>query len=173
MRKFMVIFLGILFSVVPAALHAQQQNAKVPEPAPHYYHLTFAVLELSEAGKSTNSRTYTTTISTSQNSFEKIRSGTRIPVRTNDKGEITYIDVGVDVDCRNAREVANQLALEITANISTLAPVDRNDGNPVVRQNGWTASVLVPIGKPTVILSSDNLESKGAMQIQLTAERID
>jgi hypothetical protein len=33
----------------------------------------------------------------------------------------------------------------------------------------WDAPVLIPIGKPTVVFSSDALESKGGMQLVVTA----
>jgi len=41
--------------------------------------------------------------------------------------------------------------------------------DPVIRQNSWQASVLIPIGKPTVVFSSDALDSKGGMHFVVTA----
>jgi hypothetical protein len=43
----------------------------------------------------------------------------------------------------------------------------------VIRQNSWQASVLIPVGKPTVVFSSDALENKGGMQVSMTATRLD
>jgi hypothetical protein len=37
----------------------------------------------------------------------------------------------------------------------------------------WQASVLIPIGKRTVVFSSDALENKGGMQLSITATRLD
>jgi len=45
--------------------------------------------------------------------------------------------------------------------------------DPVIRQNMWQASVLIPIGKRTVVFSSDALENKGGMQLSITANRLD
>ncbi len=46
-------------------------------------------------------------------------------------------------------------------------------GEPVIRQNVWDSTVLVPIGKPTVVFSSDDLDSKGKMQVEVTATRVE
>jgi hypothetical protein len=37
----------------------------------------------------------------------------------------------------------------------------------------WDSIVLVTIGKPTVVFSSDDLDSKGKMQVEVTAARVD
>jgi hypothetical protein len=39
----------------------------------------------------------------------------------------------------------------------------------VIRQNTWVGPVVIPVGKPTVVFSSDALESKGGMQVSVTA----
>jgi hypothetical protein len=44
---------------------------------------------------------------------------------------------------------------------------------PVIRANRWSANVMVPITKPSIIFSSDNLQDKGKLQVELTATRID
>jgi hypothetical protein len=38
-----------------------------------------------------------------------------------------------------------------------------------MRQNKWEAVVLIPIGKSTVVFSSDDLDNKGSMQMLVTA----
>jgi hypothetical protein len=43
---------------------------------------------------------------------------------------------------------------------------------PVIRQVKWNAPVIVPLGKPTVIFSSDDPSSKRQMQLELTARPI-
>jgi hypothetical protein len=100
-----------------------------------------------------------------------VRAGTKIPIRVNDKDNIQYLDVGVNIDCNNARETAQGLSLQITVELSSLAnPSGSNEAStPIVRQNKWQSMTLVPIGKPTVVFSSDNLENKGRMQVEATA----
>jgi hypothetical protein len=43
---------------------------------------------------------------------------------------------------------------------------------PTIRQNRWVSTVAVPLKKPTVIFSSDDLTSKRQMQLELTATPI-
>jgi hypothetical protein len=43
---------------------------------------------------------------------------------------------------------------------------------PVVRQNKWNSGVIVPLKKPTVVFSSDDLTTKRQMQVELTATPI-
>ena len=40
------------------------------------------------------------------------------------------------------------------------------------RQTKWGANVLAPLGKPTVIFSSDDLTTKGQTQLEVTATPI-
>jgi len=120
-----------------------------------------------------NSRTYHTSVATDGKN-SSVRTGTKIPIRVNDKDNIQYLDVGVNIDCNNARETEQGLALQITVEISSLAnpPAGNEASTPVVRQNKWQSITQLPIGKPTVVFSSDNLESKGRMQVEVTATPI-
>ena len=43
----------------------------------------------------------------------------------------------------------------------------------MVRQNKWDSTVLIPIGKATVVYSADDLDSKGKMQVEVTAVRVE
>jgi hypothetical protein len=141
----------------------------------HYYRLEFVLKELDGDGRVINSRTYHTAVSTDGRN-SSVRTGTKIPVRTSEKaGEmnyvINYIDIGVNIDCGNAHETPQGLALQISAEISSLAnPSGAGEASmPIVRQNRWSSMNLIPIGKPTVVFASDNLENKGRMQVEVTA----
>ena len=153
---------------------AAQEQARAPQPPAHFYHLEFVVQETGSDGKPTNSRTYSGTVSTSRTDrgFET-RTGSRVPIATgsdNKNTQFQYIDVGVSIDARDAREDGDKLALSLNADVSSLAGTQSISGvnEPIVRQNKWQASVLVPIGKPTVVFASDVLDSKGGMQVVVT-----
>jgi hypothetical protein len=171
---------------LPQASRAQDEPKpaaaeKVQPAAPNFYHLVFVVEERGADNKVINSRTYTTTVDTdSRNPNVSIRTGSKVPIATGtySAGEsqalvntqFQYIDVGVDFDIRNVIEVHNELALQLTAAISSMAEtVDQHLHQPVIRQNKWEAPVLIPIGKPTVVFTSDSLDSKGSMQVMVTA----
>lgn len=193
MRKINI--LCILLLLTPAfALSARAQDttkppetAKAPEPPGHYYHLEFVIQELGSDGKPTNSRTYSTIVSTDRTEHTSaIRTGSRIPIitgalhGTSGDGKLEfqyqYLDVGVNIDTQNVHEIGNQLAVYLKAEISSLAapsspaPATGSElaNDPVIRQNSWFAPVVIPIGKPTVVFSSDALESKGGMQLVVT-----
>jgi hypothetical protein len=188
MRKHILIWCLLL--AAPAFAHrafAQDtpkpaETAKLPEPPVHYYHLEILVQELGADGKPTNSRSYTTTVSTdSREASSSIRTGSRIPVATgtlqnggdNNNPVATqcqYIDVGVKIDARLTREIGRQLSIDLTADVSSVASAsDPTLHQPVVRQNKWQAVVLIAVGKPTVVFTSDSLDSKGSMQLLVTA----
>ena len=173
MRKSILICLVLALTAGSARLFAQQDTQKSSNPAPQFYRLLFTVQEVDSSGKITNNRVYSTSIADDHNP-DQIRTGTRVPIKTNDKGEIQYLDIGVNIDCKSAHEIDGKLALGVTAEISSLAMETGNSNpTPVVRENHWQASVLVPLGKPSVIFSSDDLQGKGKVQMELTATRIE
>jgi hypothetical protein len=138
-------------------LRSPSETAKPPAEQPKYFHLDFVVKEL-EGGKVIGARHYSTTTATGDHSCT-IRSGNKVPVQSGgsgSEGQFTYIDVGVNIDCRSAKEIEGSLALSVTAEISSAATV----GQPLIRQTKWSSNVIVPIGKPTVIFSSDDVTAR-------------
>ena len=150
------------------------EPVKAAEPV-HYYHLELVVQELGTDGKPTNSRTYTTTVSTEDRGSASIRTQSRIPFPvgvTTSSGlgtQFQYEEVGVNIDARRAHDIGHQLSLDLTADISSVAERDPNLHQPIIRQNKWQAVVLIPVGKPSVVFTSDTLDSKGSMQLVVTA----
>ena len=85
-----------------------------------------------------------------------------------------YLDVGVNIDTREVREVGHQLGMLLKAEVSSLAETSTLSSSalisdPVIRQNSWQAPVRIPVGKPTVVFKSDSLDSKGSLQVTVTA----
>jgi hypothetical protein len=182
MRKSILItsiLILLSFALFAAPVRAQESKASESKPVEtrpqadaHYYRLEFVLKELGDDGHVVNSRTYYTDVATVGRSSQ-VRAGTKIPVRTNDKDEIQYIDLGVNIDCDSAHETPQGLGLHISTEISSIAnPTSGEIPSPVVRQNRWSSEALLPIGKPIVLFSSDNLESKGRMQVEVTATPI-
>lgn len=155
---------------------------KAPQSPAHFYHLEFVVQELGADGKPTNSRSYTATVSTDPRDHgTSIRTGSRIAVPTASSSggnegqalvntQFQYVNVGVNIDARNTREIGRQLSLDLIADVSSMArSEDASLRQPVIRQNKWEASVLIPIGKAVVVFTSDSLDSKGSIQVVVTA----
>jgi hypothetical protein len=185
MRKLAVICCLALFVMAFGQRSFAQESTAAPEPtkasqAPaHFYHLDFVVQELGADGKATNSRSYTSTVSTDPHVREtSIRTGSKIPVATGSYGssqtlvntQWQYVDVGVNIDARNTREIGRQLSIDLVVEVSSVgATNDTSLHQPVIRQNKWQASVLIPISKATVVFTSDSLDNKGSMQVVVTA----
>ena len=171
MRNRMKLTISCAAMLLTAGVCAAQSD-KAAEPA-KYFHLDFAVKDL-DGGKVVSTRHYTTTTMTGDSTPYNctIRSGSKMPIPTSSGGvsqQITYVDVGVNIDCRSAREIGTSLGISVSAEISNAAPTANQ---PVIRQTKWSSNVIVPIGKPTVIFSSDDVTSKGQMELELTATPI-
>lgn len=182
MRKFMAVCLFLLGSFAFAGAVLAQDAAKPAEatkgePPAHYYRVTFTVQEVDQAGKPTNSRSYETTLSTHARPVS-IRTGSRIPfvTATNKDGSPDswqYLDTGVDIDVQQVQEVGRELGLTINADVRGAAKSDDpKTQQPIIRNNKWNAPVLVPIGKPTVVFTSDDLEDRGSLRMVVTATPI-
>jgi Bacterial type II and III secretion system protein len=173
-------------SLLPVAMRAQNP----PEPAAaspqHFYHVRFAVAEIDASGKVTNTRSYEETICTTGGHAvgdQQIKTGSRVPIATGSYGANTnlantqfqYIDLGVNLDVRDAVEHGDKLNFRLRAEISSIAHQTEiaGIGEPVIRQNSWDSLVAIPVGKPTVVFSSDDLDSKGKMQVEVTATRVE
>jgi hypothetical protein len=187
MRKTIFVSCLLLFTLALASHTLAQDEpkpaeaAKAPEAPARFYHLELVVQELGKDGKPTNSRTYTITVRTESHNPAAIRTNSRIPIVTGSfssgpensapvQTQIQYQDVGVNIDVHSAQEVGRQLSLDLQAEISSVAEnPDTRVHQPIIRQNRWQAAVLIPIGKPTVVFTSDALDSKGSMQLVVTA----
>ncbi|HZZ38760.1 MAG TPA: hypothetical protein VFE06_06500 [Acidobacteriaceae bacterium] len=171
-------------SLLPVAVRAQNApESTAPPVEQRFYRLHFAVEELDAAGKVTNTRSYEETAVTGDGHDQQIKTGSRVPIATGSYGananlantQFQYIDLGVDLDVRNATEHADKLSFRLSANISSIARQTEigGIGEPVIRQNSWDSNLIIPIGKPTVVYSSDDLDSKGKMQVEVTATKVD
>jgi hypothetical protein len=142
-----------------------------------FYKLDFVVKEV-EGSKVLNARSYAMTVSEDKlNEHSMIRAGSKVPYSTSaDGSQYSYLDLGVSIDCYHVTEMHDTMSLVIKADVSSIvqepAPTSAVMRQPVVRQNQWQAGVVVPIKKPTVVFSSDDLTTKRQMQVELTATPI-
>jgi general secretion pathway protein D len=139
------------------------------------------VQELGTDGKPVNSRAYSTAVATNANERSVIRANSRVPIATGSTAGTTdgsvvntqfqYQDVGVEIDVRNTHEIGRLLTLNLTADVKSMGGTALlgSTHEPIFRQNRWESWVLIPIGKATVVFKSDDLDSKGSMQMVVTA----
>jgi len=158
------------------------EAGKQAEQVVHYYHLDLAVQEVGENGKPVNSRTYSCMVSTARGERDSVRVGSRVPIATGSSSngaeavntQFQYQDLGVDFDVNEVHEVAGKLAMNLGAEIHSLGPITHIGGpngpvEPASQHNRWQTPVLIPIGKATVVFTSDDIDSKGGMQVVATA----
>jgi len=188
MRKFATVcsLLLLAFSFGQRAFAqdaAKTQDAAKATPVPvHYYHLDFVLKELDADGKPVNSRIYSTTLSTDRNDTNtSVRTGSKVPIITGASSQAAgvdkldyqyqYQDIGVAIDARDAHQAGDLLTFFLSAQVSSIAPPSGSSTplGPTIRQDKWQSSVLIPVGKATVVFKSDTLESKGSMQLAVTA----
>jgi hypothetical protein len=165
--------IGSILLICASTLSAQDKMAIPPpaSPAPkHYYRLNY-VLKESDEGKVINQRAYTIP-TTAGDEWSRLRAGTRLPVTTGNimKGaEVTYIDVGVNIDNR-LHEASDMLSLELTADITSAAPETGNATvAPALRQVRATTQNLIAPGKPTTVFTADDPASHHRFELEVTA----
>jgi hypothetical protein len=164
--------LGLLLIIAGAAA-AQTDGAKAEPKSTRvdtkYFPMEFTMKEV-ENGRVVNSRVYAMTASGAGSS--RIRTGSKLPVPTSSGGS-NYVDVGVNVDCGPVSEVDGYASFALGAEVSSVgSDVAVSGAPPVIRQNRWDSRVIVPLRKPTVVFSSDDLGSKRQMQLEVTATPI-
>jgi len=157
------------------------ENAKQAEPPVHYYHLDFVVQEVGENGKPVNGRTYSCMVSTARGERDSVRIGSRVPVATGSSSgsemvntQFQYQDVGVNFDVNEVHEIGGKLAMNLGVEVTGVGPLTHIGGpngpnEPASHHNKWQTPVLVAVGKSTVVFTSDDIDSKGGMQVVVTA----
>jgi hypothetical protein len=135
------------------------------------YRLDFSVNEI-EDGKKINARQYSMNLNADDANEMKI--GTRVPVEAK-QGEFQYLDVGTNIWCRIG-ERANGIQISVRADISNFAMPDQQGQTqtmrPVLRQLSIKASTMAQVGKPIVVGSVDDPNSKRTFQLEVTVTKL-
>lgn len=137
-----------------------------------FFRLDFVIKELDE-NKITSAKTYSTFMSTDDRKrATQIRTSNKIAYASA-PNSFQFLDVGVNIDCTRLQELNGQLALELQAEVSSIPGGEIVPGTPpVIRQNRWNSTVLLPVGKPTTLFSSEDQYSKRKMQLELNVTAV-
>jgi hypothetical protein len=79
------------------------------------------------------------------------------------------VNLGVKIDTRVITEADNRLSLLLQVDVSSSSGDPSTPNFPVIRLNQWSSTLVVPLKKPTLVFSSDFLDAKQQMQIEVTA----
>ena len=156
MKRYLLILTAI------AAAAARAQDHKLPEE-PKLWKLDFVLEELSPP-KPPVLRNYTLTVS-SIVPTGTVRTGDKVPVAAKD-GSWTFVDVGVNIDCRVDYKSDETLHLFVTADISSIAGTGTP---PLINQTKWSGEVKAPIGKSTTVFIADGSATKRQTKLEVTA----
>jgi hypothetical protein len=156
----------------PAKSSTEEKSSEHTEKPKHAYRLDFSLNEL-EDGKKINTRQYS--LNENSDDSNEMKIGTRVPVDTNTKeGEFQYIDVGTTIWCQ-IRERSDGIALIVRAENSNFAIPEQgagHDARPVIRQLKISGSTLALLGKPNIIGSMDDPNSKRQFQLEVTVTKL-
>lgn len=184
----LLLVLAFAFSATGWSQETQKTDINSCQQSPErYFRLTFRVLDISPQDKVVDSKSYDTIIATGPKSqvTSSIRTGDRVPVATGTYSgsaipnnlvntQFQYIDIGTKIDATRAAVTDQMLRLHVTADISSMSRTETIGSvhEPVIRQTSWESNVTVPIGKATLIFSSDDSSDKGKTELELTATPI-
>ena len=152
------------------AQQADVDKAPKTEKPLNAYRLDFSVNEL-EDGKKINTRQYSMNLNSDGSNELKI--GTRVPVESK-QGEFQYIDVGTSIWSK-VEERNGAIDLSIRAEISNFANPEQTPGHdmlPLLRQLKISAGTLAVVGKPMVVGSVDDPNSKRQFQLEVIVTKL-
>ena len=167
----------MLAGTFSTALAQESGTAKAPEveKSAHAYRLDFSVGEI-EDGKKINSRQYSMNLNAGDNN--EIRIGTRVPFEQK-QGEYTYLDVGTSIWCQlrdrsDLLWLGNDVSLRVRSEVSNFALPEqqRQNDRPLLRQLKIDASTIAVLGKPVVLGTVDDPNSKRQFQLEVTVTKL-
>ena len=141
MKKTVLMMLALVgFSALGAA--AQEPAKPKPDPlTPSVTPLRVqVVLSEYDGDKKVSSLPYTFTVNADERRARPgslIRSGSRIPIATvkeQGKEQLTYMDIGTNLDCSATLQEDGRYKLQMTMDRSSISPETPAGGNPVIRQ---------------------------------------
>ena len=146
---------------------AKAETAKAP---PDAYRLDLVLNEF-EDGKKVNSRQYGLNVVPGFAANNELKIGTRIPVAAKDGG-FQYLDLGTILWSRMV-ERAGAVQLEVRADLSTLADASQEKSSePIIRQLRINSSTVATLGKPMMIGTVDDPNSKRQYQLEVIVTKL-
>lgn len=139
------------------------------------YRLDFSLNEV-EDGKVINTRHYSMNLT--QGESNEIKIGTRVPVATGGGSataiQYQYLDVGTRIDARLGA-LGEDTKLHVNSDVSNLDTTPERTGPvaaPIIRQIKIEGSTLLVVGKPILIGSVDDPNSKRQFQLEVTVTKL-
>lgn len=186
MRKMIALFVAVIsigFCCGLGTARAQDESKKeAPAQTAKFqpvqpYRLDFAFNEVAD-GKIVNTRRYSMGLTATESN--EIKIGARVPVTSSsspgtDIVQWQYLDVGTNIWAQ-LREHGDELMLAVRSDVSNLDTSNESEhakiSNPIVRQIKISGSTLLVVGKPILIGSMDDPNSKRQFQLEVTVTKL-
>lgn len=187
------ITVGLWFGLQPVSAQEKSKDGsvegeKIQEQGPagqakaiKPYRLDFSLNEV-EDGKTINTRHYSMNLTEGES--DEIKIGTRVPVTSGSVGEhnnlvttqFQYLDVGTRIAAR-LEPSGGEIKLHVNSDISN---IDTTAGDqrlgpvaaPIIRQIKIEGSTLLVVGKPILVGSVDDPNSKRQFQLEVTVTKL-
>ncbi len=170
------LILGVMLSAGVEVARAQESASPKTTPDDSNkvltaFRLDFALSE-SEDGKKLNTRHYSMNIVPGYTPSNEIKIGSRVPVEGK-QGDMQYIDVGTNIWSRMT-ERGDALQLEVRADLSNFANPEQESRTamPLLRQLRINASTVAMPGKPIVVGTVDDPNSKHQFELEVTVTKL-
>ena len=179
MKKLIAVLCGVLTLGVLAAAQDQKPPAEKSETsraesAGALYRVAVSIGEV-EGKSRINERAYTLLVrprGPGQPHEGRMRVGSRVPVQTS-KDQVQYMDVGMKIDVENVREAEGQFTGTLSLEMNTVVPGEvAQAGAPVLRNMSLSAPFVLAPGKPTIVGTVDDVNSKRTFQVEVTATKL-
>ena len=170
MRATCLKVIALCAMLFPMYARAQDKfNPDKPAAAePEHFKLSFRLMQANADGKIVNSRNYSMIVAAAgPQRAQSIRTGDRLPAMGN------YIDVGTNIDTNDEHVLDHALSLRVDVESSSaLKSENPATALPLVRHTTWGSQVVVPLDKPTIIFTADNVSDTGKTELELTATEV-
>jgi len=187
MRKTIALFVAVVSIGLCCGLctaRAQDDSKKEAPPQAtriqpvQPYRLDFAFNEVADS-KVVNTRHYSMNLTAGESN--EIKIGARVPVATGSTASIDmvqwqYLDVGTNIWAQ-LREHGDELILAVRSEVSNLdtsgdSESVKGSNHPIVRQIKISGTTLLVVGKPILIGSMDDPNSKRNFQLEVTVTKL-
>ena len=137
-------------------------------PAPvHVYRVKYVISELAE-GKVINKRAYTLLALEARRSSYRVQGTVPYQMRN---GSINYPAMRVSIDATVMRGTSSRAEVVSSISLSSFVPADQPDqakGYAIDRSESANLDAMVPLGKPTVIGTMDDVVTLHQFQVEVT-----
>lgn len=173
MKKILAVFVALSALAFASSVAAAEENAPRKESSKSSFRIDYVLYEV-ENGKRVNERSYSLTAI--EGTFFNLRAGSRVPIGGGEKGPV-YIDVGLKIRGRAFEREDGEITLESEIDMSNFAvpeqAAEAHPGTPpVVRNLSQEVATRLTPGRPAVISSVDDVNSRKRLQVEVTLTRV-